>query len=241
MAVRGNFMRLHAPIFSGSGRRARWQSTKRKRDDQDGIARRGSAAEDVISKASPRLMLMTVFIALLRAVNVGGTGKLPMKELKAACEEAGLTEVSTYVVSGNIVFASDKSAAAVKTSITDLLRKRFGLAKNHTLIRTPKDLAKAIARNPFADAAAKRPNRLVISFLDGLPQAGAAAALAAFDGPERVHLDGEHLYIDYAEGIGRSKLTPAFLDRALQVPATGRNWNTANKLLEMARALEVQT
>ena len=86
--------------------------------------------------------------------------------------------------------------------------------------------------------AAERPNLLMVVFLDGLPQAGAADRLAAFDGPERLHLEGEHLYIDYAEGVGRSKLTPALLDKALKVPATGRNWNTANTLLGMARALE---
>jgi uncharacterized protein (DUF1697 family) len=182
---------------------------------------------------------MAVFIALLRAVNVGGRGKLPMQDLKAACEKAGLSHVSTYIASGNIVFAADQSAAVVKILITKLLRDRFALSKSHTLIRTPRKLAKVIAGNPFATAAAKRPNLLMVNFLDGLPPAGAAAALAAYDGPERLQLDGDHLYIDFAEGVGRSKLTPAFLDKALQVPATGRNWNTTNKLLQMARALEV--
>ncbi|SEE48786.1 Uncharacterized conserved protein, DUF1697 family [Rhizobiales bacterium GAS191] len=181
---------------------------------------------------------MAAFIALLRAVNVGGTGKLPMKELKAACEEAGLKKVSTYIASGNIVFESAKSAAAVKSLIAGLLRDRFGLTKNHALIRRSDDLARVIARNPFADAAAERPKLLIVTFLDGLPQAGAAEALAAFDGPERLHLDGDHLYVDYRESIGKSKLTPAVLDKALKVPATGRNWNTTNTLLAMARALE---
>jgi uncharacterized protein (DUF1697 family) len=178
---------------------------------------------------------MATFIALLRAVNVGGTGRLPMKDLKAACEDAGLQKVSTYIASGNVVFGSDKSAAAVKTLLTDLLRKRFGLTKNHVLIRTPERLARVIARNPFADAAAERPNLLMIAFLDGRPHAGAAAALAAFEGPERMLLDGDHLYVDYAQGVARSRLTPAFLDKALKVAATARNWNTANTLLKMAR------
>jgi uncharacterized protein (DUF1697 family) len=79
----------------------------------------------------------------------------------------------------------------------------------------------------------------MVNFLDSRPPTGAAAALAAYDGPERLHLDGDHLYVDYGEGVARSKLTPAFLDKALKVAATGRNWNTTNKLLEMARALEV--
>ena len=181
---------------------------------------------------------MAVFVALLRAVNVGGTGKLPMQELRAACADAGLRSVSTYIASGNIVFETDKSAAVAKGLIGDLLSDRFGLTKNHALIRTPRQLAQVIAGNPFAAAAAKRPNLLMVSFLDGHPPAAAAGALAAYGGPERLHLAGDHVYIDYAEGVARSKLTPAFFAKALGVPATARNWNTTNKLLEMARALE---
>jgi uncharacterized protein (DUF1697 family) len=75
----------------------------------------------------------------------------------------------------------------------------------------------------------------MINFLDGPAPAGLADALSAYRGPERLRLDGEHLYVDYAQGIARSKLTP-FLDKTLKVPATARNWNTTNQLLEMARA-----
>ncbi len=181
---------------------------------------------------------MPVFIALLRAINVTGTGTLPMKDLKAACEASGLKQVSTYIASGNVVFSSGKSAAAVKGVIAGILRDRFGLTKNHTMIRTPDDLAKVIARNPFADAAADHPNWVLVNFLEARPPASAAAALAAYSGPERLHLDGTHLYIDYTQGVGRSKVTPAFLEKALAVPSTGRNWNTTLKLLDMARAIE---
>jgi uncharacterized protein (DUF1697 family) len=160
-----------------------------------------------------------------------------MQDLKAACEEAGLERVSTYIASGNVVFKTNKPAPTAKALITRLMRDRFGLGKNHTLIRTPGGLAKVIAGNPFAAAALERPNRLMFNFLDGRPPAGVAEALAAYRGPERLRLDGEHLYIDYAEGIARSKLT-GFLDRELKVPATARNWNTTNRLLDMARALE---
>lgn len=181
---------------------------------------------------------MAVFIALLRAINVTGTGTVPMKELKAACEAARLKQVSTYIASGNIVFSSGKSAAAVKSVIAGILRERFGLSKNHTTIRTPAELAKVIARNPFTDAAADHPNWLLVNFLDARPPATTARALGAYAGPERLHLDGAHLYIDYKGGVGRSKVTPAFLEKALQVPSTGRNWNTTAKLLAMARAIE---
>jgi uncharacterized protein (DUF1697 family) len=72
----------------------------------------------------------------------------------------------------------------------------------------------------------------MVNFLDGLPLARAADALAAYSGPERLHLEADHLYVDYAEGGARSRLTPAFLDKAAQVPTTARNWNTTNKLLD---------
>jgi hypothetical protein len=72
----------------------------------------------------------------------------------------------------------------------------------------------------------------MVNFLDGLPQAGAADALAAFSGPERLQLEADHNCVDYAEGVARSRLTPAFLDKAVQVPATGRSWSTTNKMLD---------
>jgi uncharacterized protein (DUF1697 family) len=98
-------------------------------------------------------------------------------------------------------------------------------------------LTKVIADNPFADAAKARPHLLMVTFLDARLAAGAEEALAAYRGPERLHLSGDHLYVDYIDGVARSKLTPAFLDKALRAPATARNWNTTNTLLDMARAL----
>ncbi len=181
---------------------------------------------------------MAIFVALLRAVNVGGTGKLDSKKLKAACEAAGLGRVSTYIQSGNVVFESAKSAGAVKALIEAILRDDFGL-QTRCIVRSAAQIATVVEANPFADAASERPSLLLVMFLDGLPMDGAAAYLAAYKGPERSHLSGDALYIDYVNGVGGSKLTPAFLERALKVPGTARNWNTVNRLLEMARALEV--
>jgi uncharacterized protein (DUF1697 family) len=178
---------------------------------------------------------MSVFIAVLRAVNVGGTGKLPMKELKAACEDAGLRDVSTYIASGNLVFEHDGGADHVRSLIAGILRDQFGLTKNHTIIRTPDALARALADNPFPDAASERPSSLTLQFLEAVPPAGATEALAAWSGPERLHLSEDHLYIDYVAGAGTTKLTAAFLERALKVAGTARNWNTAQKLLEMTK------
>jgi uncharacterized protein (DUF1697 family) len=181
---------------------------------------------------------MSVFIALLRAVNVGGTGKLPMKDLKAACEAAGLVKVQTYIASGNLVFESPLSSGQVKELIATILAEQFGLTKNHTIIRTPEQLAAAIEAGPFADSVAVKPAGVMLQFLEAPPSDPAACGetLAKW-GPERLHLAGEHLYIDYSTGPGAAdtKLTPAFLERILKVPGTARNWNTVQKLLEMAK------
>ena len=180
---------------------------------------------------------MPVFVGLLRAINVGGAGKLPMEELRAACGEAGLERVSTYVASGNLVFETGLSEAKAKALLVDLLRDRFGLTQNHVILRAPGALSDVIATNPFSDAADKRPNLLHVAFLDGDPRDGAAAALEAWEGPECGRLDGRHAYLDYENGAGRSKLTPAVLDRMFGVRHTSRNWNTVQKLAEMAAAL----
>jgi uncharacterized protein (DUF1697 family) len=178
---------------------------------------------------------MSVFIAVLRAVNVNGTGRVPMKELKAACEAAGLRNVVTHIASGNLVFEHDGTAEEAQARIAGILRDQFGLTRNHTIIRTPDSLAQALADNPFPDAASDRPASLMLQFLEAVPPAGAAQALAQWAGPERAQLSGDHLYVDYAEGVGRSKLLPAVLERMLEVAGTARNWNTAQKLLEMTK------
>src|ERR1700753_3929626 len=121
---------------------------------------------------------MSVFIAVLRAVNVNGTGKVPMKELKAACEAAGLRDVATYIASGNLVFEHHGPAEQARAILAGILREQFGLTRNQTIIRTPEALARAIAANPFPDAATDRPASLMLHFLEAVPPAGASDALA---------------------------------------------------------------
>src|SRR5262249_11176307 len=107
-------------------------------------------------------MAMASFIALLRAVNVGGTGKLPMSELKAMCEELGFAEVRTYIASGNVVFASRKSEAAVKAALEKRLEAYAGKPVG-VLVRTAEEMVQVLADNPFPKLA---PNRTMAVFLD---------------------------------------------------------------------------
>src|SRR5712672_4018365 len=116
---------------------------------------------------------MVAFVALLRAINVGGTGKLPMSDLEDICEELGFGAVRTYIASGNVVFTSRKSEAAVKAALEKRLevyaRKPVGV-----LVRSAAEMAQILADNPFPKAA---PNRTMAVFLDRAPPADTMAGV----------------------------------------------------------------
>src|SRR5579864_8445857 len=112
---------------------------------------------------------MTAWVALLRAVNVGGTGKLPMSELKAMCDKLGFAAAKTYIASGNVVFQSKKSEAAIKSALEKRLEAYAGKPVG-ALIRTAAEMAEVAADNPFPKLA---PNRTVALFLDRAPMADA--------------------------------------------------------------------
>jgi len=97
---------------------------------------------------------VTSYVALIRAVNVGGTGKLPMAGLRAMCEDAGFEDVRTYIASGNVVFSSGKSETVVKATLQVRLEAHAGKPVG-VLIRTGAEMAAVLAGNPFADKEAK--------------------------------------------------------------------------------------
>src|ERR1700684_3094284 len=116
---------------------------------------------------------MNRFIALLRAVNVGGTGKLPMSDLKDICEELGFGRVRTYIASGNVVFSSKKSEGAIKTALEASLEAYAGKPVGVS-VRSPAEMAQVLADNPFPDAPA---NRTMAVFLDRAPPADALSGI----------------------------------------------------------------
>jgi uncharacterized protein (DUF1697 family) len=180
---------------------------------------------------------MPAFAALLRAVNVGGRNLLPMAALTEVCEGLGLTGVKTLLQSGNVVFRSPGSASPAK-KLHDAIEKRFG-ARPELFLRSSGELRAALAANPFPKEAKADPSHLLVLFFDGAPAAGAAKTLAAWDrGPEQAKLVGDNLYIYFPEGMGRSKLTNAVMERALGHAATGRNFTTVTKLAALCAALE---
>jgi uncharacterized protein (DUF1697 family) len=170
---------------------------------------------------------MNAWVALLRAVNVGGTGKLSMSELKAMCEELGFASPKTYIASGNVVFVSRKSDTAIKAALEKRLAAYAGKPVG-VLIRTAAEMAQVAADNPFAKLA---PNRTVALFLDKAP---AADALEGVRGrkDEKIRLGRREIYIHYGDGMGSSKLVIP-----LGKAGTARNMNTVATLAKMAGEL----
>ena len=177
---------------------------------------------------------MTVFIALIRGINVGGHKKLRMADVKASCESLGWRDVRTHLQSGNIVFRTAKKDRA---RLAKELEGALGV-EARVLLRDADELAKVIAANPMPEAAQRGPSHFIVVFLSAQPAAAAMQSLRdAYAGPETLHLHGSELYIEYGDDMGTSKLSNALIERKLGVAGTARNWNTVTKLLELANEL----
>lgn len=176
---------------------------------------------------------MTVWVALFRAVNIGGHNKLPMAGLARLLEDLGCRDVRTYVQSGNAVFRSDGDAATLAGRIGAAVEQQHGFRPG-VLLWGAGELERAVSGNPFPEGDAD-PRSLHLFFLSERPLDPDLDALdRAKAASERFMLDGRTLYFHAPDGVGRSKF-PARVEAALGVEATGRNWRTVRRLLEMAR------
>jgi uncharacterized protein (DUF1697 family) len=177
-----------------------------------------------------------VYVSLLRAVNVGGR-KLPMADLRALYEHHGHRDVVTYVQSGNVVSrAATRSPATVAREIGDAIEAELGLDVD-VLVRTPAELRRVLAANPFLRGRGARPDpkTLHVTFLAVAP---AATRVADLDGrpfaPDEFRLAGREVYLSCPKGYGTTKINNAWFERKLGVAATTRNWRTVGKLVELA-------
>ena len=181
---------------------------------------------------------MPVYVSLLRGINVGGRNLIGMTALAEVYAKAGCTQVKTLLQSGNVVFRGSGSPAPLAKKLGDAIEVRFGVRPG-LFLRTSAQLRAALLANPFPAEAKADPSHLVLLFFDGGPPAAAATTLAAWDrGPEQAKLAGGVLYIYYPEGMGRTKLTAAILDRALGGPGTARNFTTVTRLAALCKELE---
>jgi uncharacterized protein (DUF1697 family) len=178
---------------------------------------------------------MARFIALLRAVNVGGR-KLPMAELRTLCAELGWKDVETYIQSGNVVFTAPGKAEAIEAQLEKAIKDRFGLDVP-AMVRTASQWAAYVAANPFPKVAEKEPNRLQLLLSKETPKPDAAEKLMErARAGETVKAAGGALWFHFPAGVGTSKLVPALIDKVAGSPSTSRNWRTVLKLQEMAEA-----
>ena len=178
---------------------------------------------------------MTAYVAFLRAVNVGGKNKVPMAELRDALTDAGLEEVATVLQSGNVVFRSRKSSAAVAKVVAGAIEDAFGL-KIGVVIRSAAELAALAAHNPFLDGGDddRDPKTLHVAVLSARPTAAAVAKLDPDRSPpDAFAVHGREVYLSYPSGSGRTKLTLDYLEKTLGVTGTARNWRTVQRLSAM--------
>jgi uncharacterized protein (DUF1697 family) len=161
-------------------------------------------------------------------VNVGGKNKVAMAELRRLVESLGHTEVKTFIQSGNVVFTSSKTVAA--KSLETAIEKEFGIDVT-VVLRTASELEAVVKANPFKTVD---PSKLHVGFM---AKAAPRAVVSKLDvgqfAPEEFAARRTVLYLHLPNGMGRAKL-PSYLDRQLKIPTTVRNWNTVNKLLELA-------
>jgi len=173
---------------------------------------------------------MPTYVALLRAVNVGGTGTLAMSRLKSICTDAGFDRVETYIASGNVVFDSKAKPAAVKAELETRLAAALGKPVG-VMVRTAAEIAAVLASNPFAKAKTRtkaEPKLTYVVFLDAAPPRDALETVKG-QADEKVARGKREIFVHYPSGMGRSKL---------RIPAaragTARNLNTVAKLAAMA-------
>ncbi len=170
------------------------------------------------------------YVAFLRAVNVAGVS-VRMSDLRALMAGLGYPDASTVLQSGNVIFkASRRAIRQLQSTIESACLHRLGL-RTTVVVRSCGDLAEIVSSNPFPNEAVHDPAHLVAVLLKQAPATASVRALSdAIVGRERVALRGSTLYAVYPDGIGRSKLTTALIDRTLATKGTARNWNTILKL-----------
>jgi uncharacterized protein (DUF1697 family) len=181
---------------------------------------------------------MPTYVALLCAVNVGGTGKLAMADLRKLLAGLGYRNVETYIQSGNAVFDAPGSAASVTKVVTAALERHMG-APVGVILRTHDELTRVIATNPFAAEAAADGARVHSVFLSGPAAKDASTGLDRIVTQyparrDRYHLAGDKIYLHLPDGAGESKFATKSLNRICGVASTARNWNTVLKLHAMS-------
>lgn len=176
------------------------------------------------------------YIALLRGINVSGQKSIKMTDLKSLFEKQGLTNIVTYIQSGNIIFESDETARdKLRSEIEIFIEKKYSF-QVPVEIRTDKEFNKIIKSCPYAPVNLEIDGtKVLVSFLSSKPDKLKVADFMKFVvEPEKVVLIGREVYLYCANGYGKSKLNNNFIENKLSLKATTRNWKTVLKLDELS-------
>ena len=172
----------------------------------------------------------------MRGINVGGHNMIPMSDLRALCAEIGWSDVQTYIQSGNVVFSASGKPAALAMQLQRAIERRFGLSIP-VIVRAAADWSTYTRTNPFLDVCKKEAKLVMLCLAQNSPNADALKILRdrGANGEQVIQV-GDALWIHFAAGVARSKLSPSLLDRSVGSPVTARNWLTVLKLNEMVSA-----
>jgi len=172
---------------------------------------------------------VATYVAFLRGVNLGPTNKISMPALRAMAEDLGYADVATYINSGNLILSSPKKADTVEREISKTIEDTFGRPIDVT-VRTPAQLKKILAENPYPDG---NPSQVTVAFLARAPAKDAKDKVATVAKDyEPFTIAGQQVYVNYSQGIGRSKLAEKFSD-IIGVSSTVRNIRTVDKVLAL--------
>jgi uncharacterized protein (DUF1697 family) len=177
---------------------------------------------------------MTRCVSLFRGINVGGNQIVRMDALKELLESLDLRDIQTYIQSGNVVFTSDnQDVTQIQKHIEDGFAQTFGFPVK-VMVRTQGEINTIIENNPFQNQPMKESKWVIVMFLASDPFSTALEDIRkTYAGPEELYINGQEVFIYYPEGMGRSKLSTAFLEKKLKTMGTARNWNTVLRLQKM--------
>ncbi|MFP5022721.1 DUF1697 domain-containing protein [Pseudonocardia phyllosphaerae] len=185
---------------------------------------------------------MRTHVALLRGVNVGGTGKLPMAELRAALTAHGFDDVATYIQSGNVVLGSRETTATIAAAVETILTAIFGLSRP-VVVLDRDEYAELIANNPFPQVTEPKQLHAIVradpvSPDDRTAVRRAAGAAREKGSPDEAAVVGRVVYLHTPDGIGRSALGARLTSRssAPDGGGTARNWATVLKLRDLLQS-----
>jgi len=174
---------------------------------------------------------MTVYVALLRGVNVGGK-TLEMRELAKLFESEGLREVRTYIQSGNVIFAApQKDIRNLKARLQGRIAERFGLEVT-VILRTREELRQIIENNTLLSSGSREVERLHVTFLEDRPKNG-QPPISSKKTNDEFRLADKEVYLYCPNGYGKTVYSNSYFEKHLGVRATTRNWRTVEKLYEI--------